>query len=326
MKRTITTLTLLVGTLILFSFAVFTVNQTAQVVQLASAISPAAGRLVLVVLVAIYGVLLAAPLIMVLRLPRPLSPPASREGPEFQVHLDRLRKRLRLNGSLAAPVHTLDDGADVEHAIRQLDEEAVRIIKATASQVFLSTAISQSGRLDTLLVFSMQTRMVWRLAHLYYQRPTLRDMLHLYGNVAAASFVAGELQDIDLSEQVEPVLSAVVGSLGGAVPGFQVVTSILANSILSGAADAFLTLRVGIITRRYCGAIVLEQPASLRRKAASEAAQYLGSIVAEGSGRVTRALWHSSKDKVGDAARDAYLKVAGVLDRMRKKGQAEASV
>lgn len=261
---------------------------------------------------------------MIVRLPAPLAPPARRDGPEFATHLSRLRARLRLNDRHL--VQNLDDEQGVEVAIRRLDEEAVRIIKATASQVFLSTAVSQSGRLDTLLVFSMQTRMVWKLAHLYYQRPTLRDMVRLYASVAGTSFVAGELQDLDLSEQVEPVFSAVVGSLGGAVPGFQLVASILANSILSGAADAFLTLRVGLIARSYCGALVLERPATLRRKATTEAAQYLGGIVAEGSARVTRALWSTSRDKVGEAAKDAYSRLAGVLDRLKKKGQAEAPV
>jgi uncharacterized membrane protein YcjF (UPF0283 family) len=321
MKRTISTLAFLGGTILVLSFVLFVINQTAQAVQLASAIHPTAGTAVFVGLVTVYVLLLTVPLVMVLRLPRPLSPPASREGGEFQAHLERLRQRLRLN--TGHEVKKLDDEADIEQAIHQLDLEAVRIIKATASQVFLSTAVSQSGRLDTLLVFSMQTRMVWKLAHLYYQRPTLRDMVRLYASVAGTSFVAGELQEVDLSEQVEPVFSAVVGSLGGAVPGFHLVASILANSILSGAADAFLTLRVGMIARRYCGALVLEQPATLRRKATTEAAQHLGGIVAEGSARVTRALWSTSRDKVGDAAKDAYSKLAGVIDRLKKKGQAE---
>ena len=218
---------------------------------------------------------------MVVRLPRPLEPPKTKDGPEYLDHLNRLRARLRVNR-----LHQISDLSSeeaIEKAIERLDEEAVRIIKMTASQVFLTTAISQSGRLDTFLVLSMQTRMVWRIAHLYHQRPTLRDMMHLYANVAGTSFVAGELQDIDLSEQVEPVFSAVIGSLGGAVPGFKVAASVLTNSIMSGAGDAFLTLRVGMIAKRHCGALVAEAPGTLRRRATSEAAQHLGAIVAEGS-------------------------------------------
>jgi hypothetical protein len=324
MTRTIRNLALFGCTIIVLSFGIFVINQTAQVVQLASAYHPTAGKVALFGLMGTYGVLVAIPLVMVLRLPRPLAPPSSREGPEYRAHLDRLRGRLKINAR--HEVESLEDEAGIEEAIRRLDEEAVRVIKAAASQVFLSTAVSQSGRLDTILVFSMQTRMVWQIAHLYYQRPTLRDMARLYANVAATSFVAGELQDVDLSNQVEPVFSAVIGSLGGAVPGFHVVASILANSILSGAADAFLTLRVGMIAKRYCGALVVEQPGALRRKASAEAAQHLGAIVAEGSSRVTKALWSTSRDKVGDAAKEAYSKLVGVLDRLKKRGQTEAPV
>jgi hypothetical protein len=324
MSKTIRNLALFGGGIILVTFGLFVVNQTAQVVQLASTIDPRAGTPVLLGLLAVYGLLAAVPIVMVMRLPRPLAPPATRSGPEYQAHLDRLRSRLRLNA--AHKVEKLDDEAAVEEAIERLDEEAARIVKQTAGQVFLSTAVSQSGRLDTFLVFSMQTRMIWKIAHLYYQRPTVRDMVHLYAQVAGTSFVAGELQDLDLSEQVAPVFSAVVGSLGGAVPGLQLASSILANSILSGAADAFLTLRVGMIARRYCGALVVETPSALRRRATSEAAAHLGAIVAEGSARITRALWTSSRDKVGDAAKDAYTGLLSVIDRLKKRGGAEAKV
>lgn len=34
----------------------------------------------------------------------------------------------------------------------------------------------------------------------------------------------------------------------------------------------------------------------------------------------------NSRDKVGDAAKEAYSKLLGVLDRLKKRGQAEASV
>jgi hypothetical protein len=324
MNTTIRNLALFCSSILLLSFVLFVVNQTAQLVQLASTFDPEVGRVVLVGLVVAYGVLVAVPLIMVIRLPRPLVPPRSKDGPEYQAHLERLRNRLQLNphNKLA---NLTDEGA-VEQAISQLDEEAVRIVRDTAGRVFLSTAISQSGRLDTFVVLSMQTRMVWKIAQLYYQRPTVRDLIHLYSNVAATSFVAGELQEIDLSDQVEPVFSAVVGSLGGAVPGLQLVSSILANSILSGAADAFLTLRVGMIAKRHCGSLVIEQPAALRRKASAEAAQHLGLIVAEGSARITRALWSSSREKVGDAAKDVYSRLMTVFERVKKRAQSEAVV
>ena len=91
------------------------------------------------------------------------------------------------------------DRRGIDEALRVLDDDANAIIKQMASTVFLTTAVSQSGRLDGLLVLAAQSRMVWRVAHLYYQRPSLREMLYLYANVAATSFVAGELDDLEFT-------------------------------------------------------------------------------------------------------------------------------
>jgi len=85
------------------------------------------------------------------------------------------------------------------------------------------------------------------------------------------------------------------------VPGMQAAASIVVTSILTGAANAFLTLRVGIIARRWCGSLVVDERRALRRTATAEAARLLGSIVKSGTARISRGLWDASKDKVGGA-------------------------
>ena len=101
--------------------------------------------------------------------------------------------------------------------------------------------------------------MIWRIARVYYQRPMLRDLIRLYANVAGTAFLASELDDIDISEQVQPILSSALGPLAVMVPGVQLAASILVNSVLTGTANAFLTLRVGIIAKRYCGSLVVAE-------------------------------------------------------------------
>ena len=127
MTKTIRNLALFGGTIILLSFVVFVVNQTAQVVQLASTFDPAAGKLVLIGLIAVYAVLVAVPVVMVIRLPRPLEPPASETDPEYTAHLHRLRGRLQRQQ--APRLEELEDEAAIERAIERLDDEAVRIVK-----------------------------------------------------------------------------------------------------------------------------------------------------------------------------------------------------
>jgi hypothetical protein len=175
-----------------------------------------------------------------------------------------------------------------------LDEEAKRIIKETATTVFVSTAISQSGRLDGLMVLLAQARMVWRLAHLYHQRPSLREMLDLYANVALTTLLVTGLEDMDIAEQVEPVIAAALsGSLASVIPGVNVVATMVTNSIIEGTANAFL--RVGVVTQRYCGALGRLDRKSLRRFASVEAGSLLGSIVLEAAGAVTRAIAHGAR-------------------------------
>lgn len=325
MNRTFRVVALFGSGTILVSFVVLVVNQTAQVVQLASTVHPTLGTVTLGALLATYAALVGVPAVMVLRLPSPLVPPESEDAPEFEDHLRRLGERLAACPHLAG--HDLSRRQGVEEALAALAVRTDDIVRQTATAVFLSTAVSQSGRLDGLLVLAAQSRMVWKIAHVYYQRPTARDMLHLYSNVAATAFLASELQDLDLGEQVEPVLAAAVGALGVSLPGLQVAGTILANCVLDGSANAFLTLRVGMIAKRYCGALVLQPKGELRRAASAEAAKYLGAIVADGTGRISRAIWRVSKDKVGDAvsgaseiARDAGAKLLARMG-VRRVGQ-----
>lgn len=316
MHRTVRNVALLASGTILLTFGVLVVNQTAQVVQLANTAHPTLGRVTLWGLVTAYVGLAGVPLVLLLRLPRPLVPPESDEGPEFDEHLRRLGRRLAANPYVVGQGLDLESREGVEAALAILATRANIIVRETAAGVFVATAVSQSGRLDGFLVLAAQSRMVWRLAHLYQQRPSPRDLTHLYANVAATAFVAGELQEMDLGEQIEPILSSAVSALGASVPGFKTAGTILTNCVLSGSANAFLTLRVGMIARQQCGSLVLAPRPLLRRLATAEAAQLIGPIVADGTGRLSKALAHAVVGKVRDAG-------SRLIARMRNGRAAE---
>jgi hypothetical protein len=231
-------------------------------------------------------------------MPRPLVPPESESSPEFNDHLKQLGERLSVNPQVRLAAIRPFDRRGVEEALALLDQDADVIVKQMATAVFLTTAVSQSGRLDALLVLGAQSRMVWRVAHLYYQRPSLRELAHLYANVAATSFVAGELDDLELHQMIQPVVAGTLGAVGGVIPGFQVLTSIMVNSLLSGSANAFLTLRVGMIAKDYCGSLVAAPRTQVRRAATTEAARLLSGIVRESGARVRDAVWSEIKSKI----------------------------
>jgi hypothetical protein len=278
----------------LVTFGVFVVNQTADVVALGNALNPTFGRVLLWSLIALYTVLLLVPFYMWIRMPAALVPPDREDCPEFEQHLSMLARRLIASGRLKQVGQVQPARVEIEKAIGQLHLEANQIVCRTASAVFLSTAISQSGRLDALVVLATQVKMVWQVAHVYQQRPSAREMLGLYANVAATSFLAGELDDI----QVEPLVAPVLGATLGSVPGLQQVTAVVVRSALSGAANAFLTLRIGMITKRYCGSLVIADKRIVRRLATAEAAKLLTGIVSDGVARISKGLWSASTSRV----------------------------
>jgi hypothetical protein len=298
MNKTLRNLALLASGLVVLSVVVVVINQTAGVVQLAGQVHPAFGTATLWILLVAYGGMIGVPIVILLRMPQPLEPPASESSPEFGAHLKRLGDRLASNPRVRLAAIRPTDRSNIEDALRVLDADAGAIVKQAASTIFLTTAVSQSGRLDALLVLAAQSRMVWRIAHLYYQRPSLREMTHLYANVAATSFVAGELDDLELHQMIQPVVAGTVGAVGGVIPGFQVLTSILINSLLSGSANAFLTLRVGIIAKEYCRSLVAQPRTKIRRAASAEAARMLSGIVKESGARVRDAVWNEIKQKM----------------------------
>jgi hypothetical protein len=279
MSTTVKRIALLVAIFILVVFVVFVFNQTVQIIQSARAVHPVFGQAVQWALIFTYALLVITPIVLWFRLPKRMLPPASTEGAEYDRFLADFRRRLSRNARLRGC--PLDTPAEIDSALHILDRQAEDAITSAASAVFLSTAVLQSGRLDVLVVLAAQTRLIWQVAYIYYQRPSVRDFLQLYANVASTAFIAAGVEDVD----VDVLVGTVFGSTVAAVPGMH----LLASSVLSGSANAFLTLRVGMITKEYCRCTVRLEKRGVRRAATVQAARLLGSIVREGTVKLSKA-------------------------------------
>jgi hypothetical protein len=197
---------------------------------------------------------------------------------------------------------------EVEAAIAHLDKKAKAAIAGHAAAVFTATAVSQSGRLDSVIVLSAQFRMVREVAEIYYQRPGPREMLRLYANVGAAAFVAGEIQDSEILAVLgAPVTAGITGFIP--VAGADPLVNLLVSSLLDGSANAFLTLRIGTVARRYCGLRLEEDRRLLARSASLEAAGLLGVVVGQGASRLATL---TRKLVVGGAVRGTTKAAKGV--------------
>jgi hypothetical protein len=210
---------------------------------------------------------------------------------------------------------------EIEMAIGHLSVQADSVVRRTASTVFLSTALMQNGRLDGLIVLFTQIQMVGRIARIYVQRPSPRELVRLYANVAGTAFIASGLESLDLGEMVAPLAVSVVPALKGGIPGLSGISALLVKCVSNGAANAFLTLRVGEVARSYCELTSRTSPELIRKSATAAAVQHLGRIVRENVALIAKKLWDntggsligsgvSKAEDIAGATRDLFGRIS----------------
>jgi hypothetical protein len=271
---------------------IFVINQTNQLVNFASNVSPLLGQVVLYFLLLIYAAVIITPLFAIYSKPSALLPPEDLESEEYQYYLKKLAARLSKNSHLEKMSVNHEKPEEIEGALKILDGKADDAIKNSASGVFIMTAISQYGALDAAIVIITQLRMVWQITTLYNQRPTLRELAYLYGNVFATAFLATKIENLDLIEdQLEPIIASLMGSsLSSLTPAFNTAANIITNSVIQGSANAFLTLRVGVITRQYCSSLIRPERSQLRRAAMVQATALLAKVLGDSTYQVTKSV------------------------------------
>src|SRR5215813_5659049 len=280
-----------------------------SLISLADRINPVAGTVVFWVICLAAGFSALYCFIAYAQLPPVLVPPEETSGPKHEAYLQSLRLRLGNNPRTRALPLTTD--AEVEAAIAHLSKEADMVVRRTASTVFLSTALMQNGRLDGVIVLFTQIQMVSRIARIYVQRPSPRELMRLYANVAGTAFVASGLESLDLGEMVAPLAVSVVPALKSGIPGLSGISALLVRCISNGAANAFLTLRVGEVARRYCALTSRHSPEAIRRSATAAAVQHLGRIVRENGALVVRKIWASTGRALIDSGVSKAEDIAG---------------
>ena len=263
-----------------------------SLISLAERIHPLAGSIVFWTLILAAGFFALYCVIAYAKLPAALIPPEETSGPKHDAYLEALRVRLAANRRTCGKPLTTQE--EIENAIGVLSAEADSVVRRTASTVFLSTALMQNGRLDALILLFTQIQMVGRVARVYVQRPSPRELIRLYLNVAGTAFISSGLESLDLGEMVAPLATSIVPALKGGIPGLSGISALLVRCVSNGAANAFLTLRVGEVARRYCELTSRTSPELIRKSATAAAVQHLGRIVRENGALVVRKIWEST--------------------------------
>jgi len=311
---------IIIGVIVLLTVCVaaLVITGLTSLISLADRIHPVAGSVVFwaVVLTAAFFALYGA--IAYAKLPAALIPPEETTGPKHQAYLELLRVRLAANPRTRGVALATEE--EIENAIAILSAEADNVVRKTASTVFLSTALMQNGRLDALILLVTQIQMVTRVARVYVQRPSPREMVRLYVNVAGTAFVASGLESLDIGQMVAPLATSVVPALKGGLPMLSGISALLVKCVSNGAANAFLTLRVGEVARRYCELTSRTSPELIRKSATAAAVQHLGRIVRENGALVVRKIWEATGRALIDSgvskAEDIATATRGLFGRI----------
>lgn len=291
-KRPYLNLLVIVAAILLISFIIIMFNQILQLIQTASAVHQVLGR-VLIVFFSLLGIIAALALIGIMaKLKRPLTIPDEDNLEEYSKYVGKLKIRLMKNRYLKKIGYQWDpaetDIEAVRDALGHLDMESLRIIKEESAAVFLTTAVSQNGSLDSVFMFVSASKLVWKIATLYNQKPAIGDLVMLYANVFGTVLMSREIEDLDLiSDQLEPIITPLLGgTLLSIIPGTGYAVSFVVDSIIEGSINTLLMLRIGIISQQYCGSTVRVNRKIVKRYATVQASKLLGSLIKDNSQRI----------------------------------------
>jgi hypothetical protein len=301
LKRILFPFSILIG----LAFILFIINQVSGIYLLLKEYNPTFALFVLVILSIVMLGLAFWPIALFVKLPSPIKFPESID--EEPVYQKKLLHRLRTNKVLMAKNAIPKNASDLPSSIEILKTEANKVIFSTANAVFLTTSVSQNGKLDAITILATQSTMVWKIAHIYYQRPTLRQLAYLYANVGAASFLAAELEEIDITQQLEPVIKSFFNNAAGkSIPVIGPTAHMVMDSLLQGATNSFLTLRVGNITCTYCASPAFLSRKQIKNNALKEAARQLKKVISDSSGQIVSSIIAATKKAGVDTLKSTW--------------------
>ncbi len=149
-----------------------------------------------------------------------------------------------------------------------------QMIRKHAKTVMISTAISQNGRLDFFTVIIVNLKMIKELVVSCGFRPSYRNLAKLTINVMTTALIAEGLENMDIADVLPQSTLNSIGEIPLIKP--------LMSSVTQGISNALLTLRIGIVTRKYLftdAADITKE--KIRRDALLEATGMLPAVIGD---------------------------------------------
>lgn len=149
-----------------------------------------------------------------------------------------------------------------------------KIIIRNAKTVMISTAISQSARFDMITVFTVNLKMIKELVIKCGFRPSMKNLSKLSLNVFSTALIAEGLENLNFDDIFPQSFNNTLAEIPLVKPVMSIITQ--------GIANALLTIRIGMVTRKYLfkdGNCITKE--EIRRQALTESLKILPIVITD---------------------------------------------
>ncbi|MDD6302971.1 MAG: DUF697 domain-containing protein [Bacillales bacterium] len=129
----------------------------------------------------------------------------------------------------------------------EISKDIQKVINDEACKVLLSTALSQNSRFDSLSVFFINVRMIMLICVRCGYHPTYARLSKLIVKVFRNALIAYSFQSLKLEDLIVNGIDKLTNGILSIIPFVKDIS----KSLIQGSSNALLTLRIGIITKKY---------------------------------------------------------------------------
>lgn len=165
---------------------------------------------------------------------------------------DDLIKKLNLKEET-----TIDVKETIKKDLKKRSEASKSKIQWYATTVFITTSISQNGKMDSLIISLMNIRMIYEMIMATGFRPKITELIKIYKNVlsvALFSYITSEalsgVGTLAITDAPDVSTATDDMDLFGLLSKKR-VKGVILSSLADGMVNTLLTCRIGYITQKY---------------------------------------------------------------------------
>jgi len=124
-----------------------------------------------------------------------------------------------------------------------------RMIREHAVKIGITTALSQSDKLDTVFVLLYELDLIKQLVMLYGYRPSDAKLLKIYRTVLTNALIAYGIQST--TANIATGVTKKIGDIAGSIPVLGAAIGTVIDCTSQGVINSSLTVVIGIQTKKY---------------------------------------------------------------------------